>query len=92
MFFWELRQSPTRRTGDFTGEQGGFHTGPPTGPTKIWAGVFSWKMTWDAFVNIENVVQKDVLVELVGGEVCYSVLHIGSVKEPIFREVPTKNI
>ena len=58
MFFWELRQSPTRRTGDFTGEQGGFHTGPPTGPTKIWAGVFSWKMTWDAFVNIENVVQK----------------------------------
>lgn len=39
--------------------------------------MFLWKMTWDAFVNIiENVVQKAVLVDLVGGEVYITLFYI----------------
>lgn len=38
--------------------------------------MFLWKMTWDAFVHIENVVQKAVLVELVGGEVYITLFYI----------------
>ena len=80
--FWELRQSPTRRTGYFTGEQGGFHTGTPTGLSRRFGQEFFHGRCHDyAFVNIENVVQKDVLVELVGGEVYITLFYIiGSVK------------